>query len=136
VTIEDNKRVVRAFFELLSGGDVPGALAAMTDDITWWVAGKQGESPGAGTKDKRGVERMFAGMSGRFKDGMRLTFKGAIAEGDQVAIELQSFGELTNGRVYNNDYHFLVTVRDGKISGIREYLDTQHVVATFAADAG
>ena len=33
---------------------------------------------------------------------------------------------LTNGRIYNQQYHFLLTFRDGKISAVREYLDTQH----------
>ena len=36
-------------------------------------------------------------------------------------------GELRNGRIYNQEYHFSMTIRDGKISGVREYLDTQHV---------
>jgi hypothetical protein len=47
------------------------------------------------------------------------------------AIELESYGELRNGRVYNNEYHTLLTIRDGKIREVREYLDTQHVLATW-----
>ncbi len=57
--------------------------------------------------------------------------KGAIAEGDQVAVEAESWGELKNGRVYNQEYHFLITLRDGKISAVREYLDTQHAFLTW-----
>ena len=57
--------------------------------------------------------------------------KGAIAEGDKVAIELVGRGELKNGRVYNNEYHLLMTIRDGKVARVREYLDTQHVFATW-----
>jgi ketosteroid isomerase-like protein len=62
---------------------------------------------------------------------MKMTVKSSIAEGDKVALEVVSVGELKNGRVYNNEYHFLVTIRDGEISAVREYLDTQHVVATW-----
>jgi uncharacterized protein len=48
-----------------------------------------------------------------------------------VALEVESDGELLNGRRYNQQYHFLLTVREGKISAVREYLDTQHVFATW-----
>jgi hypothetical protein len=30
-----------------------------------------------------------------------------------------------------NEYHVLMTIRNGKISVVREYLDTQHVFATW-----
>ena len=37
------------------------------------------------------------------------------AEGDRVAVEAESHGELKNGKTYNNTYHFLFVFRDGKI---------------------
>jgi len=70
-------------------------------------------------------------MASQLKDGLKMTVKGLIAEGDKVAVEVESYGELQNGRVYNNEYHFSITIRDGKISEVREYLDTQHVFATW-----
>jgi ketosteroid isomerase-like protein len=60
-----------------------------------------------------------------------MTVKGAIAEGDKVALEIESYGKLQNGRIYNNEYHVLMTIRDGKICDVKEYLDTQHVAATW-----
>jgi ketosteroid isomerase-like protein len=53
--------------------------------------------------------------------------------GDKVAVEVESYGELKNGRVYKQEYHPLITIRDGRISAVREYLDTQHVFATWFA---
>jgi ketosteroid isomerase-like protein len=50
-----------------------------------------------------------------------------IAEGDKVAIEAESSGDLKNGRKYRQRYHFKLELRDGKISAVREYLDTHHV---------
>jgi ketosteroid isomerase-like protein len=35
--------------------------------------------------------------------------------------------------VYNNLYHLRLTIRDGKIAAVREYLDTQHVFETWYA---
>lgn len=48
-----------------------------------------------------------------------------------VAVEMKSFGELANGKVYNNCYHFLITLLDGQIVALREYLDTYHAKLVF-----
>ena len=55
-----------------------------------------------------------------------MTPKGLTAEGDRVAVEAESYGEMATGKIYNNLYHFLLEVRDGKIHAVREYLDTMH----------
>jgi ketosteroid isomerase-like protein len=127
----ENKQRAIAFFDHFTNGDVPGALAAMTDDVTWWIAGKEGQLPVRGLHDKAQITRVFHAMLGQLKSGLRMTVKGAIAEGDRVALEVESYGELQNGRIYNQEYHLLVTMRDGKIAAVREYLDTQHVHATW-----
>lgn len=52
---------------------------------------------------------------------------------DEIGMEtLESYGELSSGRVYNNEYHMLLTIRREKISAVREYHDTQHKVATWS----
>jgi len=128
MNIEDNKRVVSEFFSRLTASDIEGALAMMTDDATWWIAGKAGTTPAVGTRSKEQIARLFHYMMGQLKNGLRMTVKGMISEGDTVAVEVESYGELTNGRVYNQEYHMLIVIREGKISAVREYLDTQHVL--------
>jgi uncharacterized protein len=44
-------------------------------------------------------------------------------------VEAMSRGALRNGRVYEQEYHVLFTLRDGKIAAAREYMDTAHVNA-------
>lgn len=58
---------------------------------------------------------------------------GMVAEGDRVAVEVVSEGDLTNGRQYRQEYHMLLEFREGKISAVREYLDTQHAHAIWIA---
>ncbi len=131
MSTEDNKRLAAEFFARFSADDIAGALETMTDDATWWIAGKPEQLPAAGAHSKEQMARLFHNMSGRLSNGLKLTVKGAVAEGDKVAVEVESLGELRNGRVYNQEYHLLMTIRDGKISAVREYLDTQHVFATW-----
>ena len=103
----------------------------MTDDATWWIAGKPALLSAAGVHSKEQIARLFYNMVGQLPNGLKMTVKSLIAEGDKVALEIESYGELQNGRIYNQEYHILITIRDGKVSAVREYLDTQHVFATW-----
>jgi len=129
MSIEDNKKLAREFFALFTSNDIAGALDIMTDDATWWIAGKPDLLPAAGRHSKDQISRLLYNMAAQLPNGLKMTVKSLIAEGDKVAMEVESYGELRNGRIYNQDYHFLITIRDEKISEVREYLDTQHVFA-------
>jgi len=47
--------------------------------------------------------------------GLEITVDNAIAEGDYVAVEGRSYGETAIGKIYQNRYHWLFEVRDGKV---------------------
>lgn len=125
-----NKAVVTEFMEVFSRGDVDAILGFLTDDATWWVAGTiEGIS---GEKDKAAFGEMLAGLSTLSTTGaIALTPKALTAEGDRVAAETESYAELTNGRVYNNQYHFVFELSGGRIRRVKEYLDTEHTRAIF-----
>jgi hypothetical protein len=127
MTIERNKQIAGEFFSRFSANDIEGALDTMADDATWWIAGRSASTPVAGTQSKTQIARIFHRMVEQTTDGLRMTVKGMTAEADRVALELESYGKLKNGRIYNQEYHTLMVIRDGKISAVREYLDTRHV---------
>ena len=129
--IEENKQVVSEWFARLSAGDLAGALDMLSEDATWWIAGGVEKTPGSGEHTKDQARRLLSGMGRQLKDGLRMTVHGMIAEGDRVAAEVTSRGELRGGKVYANEYHFALTLRDGKITRVREYMDTKHVEATW-----
>lgn len=128
-----NKALVEEFMKVFSTGEVDAILGMMGESATWWVAGTmEGIS---GTKDKKGFGEMLGGISDGVEGGaIRLTPEAFTAEGERVAVETESYAELKNGRVYNNHYHFVFEVRDGKIQSVKEYLDTEHTRAIFLAD--
>jgi ketosteroid isomerase-like protein len=129
--MEQNKQLARDLFERFSANDIAGALDIMTDDATWWIAGKPEHLPVAGLHTKEQITQLLNNLAGGLQNGLKMTVKSLIAEGDKVAVEVESYGELRNGRVYNQEYHIVLTIRDGKISSVREYLDTQHVFAVW-----
>lgn len=126
-----NKKLTTDFFSRFTAGDVPGVLALMDDSATWRIPGKPELSPSAGTYDKTKIGQLFNTMMGRLKGGLKMTVTGMVAEGNCVAAEVVSHGDLKNGRVYDQEYHFLIEFRDGRIVAVREYLDTQHAFAVW-----
>jgi|HigsolmetaAR201D_1030396.scaffolds.fasta_scaffold01678_5 ketosteroid isomerase-like protein len=133
MSIQEHKAVATRFCELLSAGDIQGTLDLMTDDVDYWILGRRDVVPSSGPHTKAQMKRIFEAMYERMTSGMKFTAKSMIAEGDELALEAESYAELKNGRVYNNQYHIRMKFRDGKIAEAREYLDTQHVLAVWFA---
>ena len=128
MSIEDNRRIATEFFRRYDAGDTQGALDLMADDCTYWLAGKPASNATAGRTHTKGeIADVFRRMGEAMTGPLRMSVKGTVAEGDKVAVEATSRGELRNGRVYEQEYHVLMTIREGKIVAAREYMDTQHV---------
>jgi ketosteroid isomerase-like protein len=112
-----NKETALRFVESMSVGQMD--LSLLTDDVQWWV-------PGRGTMSKAAFLDLAGTFQSLVKDRISLTVHGVTAEGDRVAVEAESHGELKNGKIYNNTYHFLFVFRDGKICLSKEYNDSAH----------
>jgi uncharacterized protein len=132
--IERNKAIAHEFYRCFTANDIPGVMATMTKDASFWIAGKATDGALTGELSKPQIERVFLGMLGRLKAGLNMRVLSCIAEGDKVALEVVSYGELKDGRVYDQQYHVLMRMRDGKIASIREYLDTHHVLQIWFPD--
>ena len=93
----------------------------VSPNVVWWVTGA-GE-----IQDKLdAIAEMFESTLENGL-GFKMTILGMLSEGDKVAAEVQGYGKLTDGAIYDNFYHFLFQIHDGKIVRVREYLDTKHV---------
>jgi len=126
MTDRTNKEIAREFYDRFTTGDIAGAVDLMSDDARFWIPGKPELSRVAGWYTKDEAAALFLRMDRRLKRGLAMKVKSIIAEGDRLAVEVESRGELDNGRIYNNEYHVAMWVSDGKIREVREYQDTQH----------
>lgn len=119
----DNKTLAIAFLRRLEQNDVDGALGLADDNLTYWLSGP-------GTMNKKQFKEFF-GPVGKMIRSMKFNFTGSTVEGDRVALEAEGRGELTNGRIYENKYHFLFEVRNCKIAAVKEYADSAPAMAAF-----
>jgi ketosteroid isomerase-like protein len=127
---ENNKKIVEQLFQALSSEDVESVLELLHEDVAWWISGQiEGIS---GTFSRQEMGELLRGIGPVFKGGViKITPSSMIAEDARVAAEAEAHGELNNGRRYNNLYHFLFEIEDGKIKSVKEYMDTMHVFQTF-----
>jgi ketosteroid isomerase-like protein len=124
---EQNKELARRMIDALSAADIEFIKENYADDFHIWTAGSL---PFSGTSDKASAVASMPAVLDLFPDGLRFSILAMTAEGDRVAIEASSEGTTIHGRVYQQTYHFLMRVRDHKITEWKEYMDTEHARKT------
>ena len=119
---EQNKELARRFLAVLTRADAAAADALCDNDVEFWVGGNL---PFSGSRGKAEALQGIEEVVGLFPEGLRFEVKAMTAEGDRVAIEATGEGPTAFGSLYQQEYHFLLKVRDGKVLAWREYLDTE-----------
>lgn len=118
---EANKQVALDFIKAMSDGDAQGQARCLTDDAITETKGF------AQVSGRRNRETMLATVEA-FKEivptGFRPKFHKVVAEADTVVVEWEGDARLSNGAPYCNQYVFIFTFRDGKISQLNEYFCT------------
>lgn len=127
--IEDNKQLAKELVAAMNRADTQWFLNNYADDVLVWTMGNTVIS---GQYNKEQVAEFADSIFDAFPNGIKFTIHGMVAEGDAVAMETESIGEHVSGRIYNNFYHMLVKFRDGKITLLKEYLDTELVTDVLA----
>ncbi|MGI5129811.1 nuclear transport factor 2 family protein [Pseudonocardia sp. CA-107938] len=120
-TAETAKQIVRDFFAAISESDYERAEAMLDPDGEWWTLQ---------TRSVRSLPeqlRRIRSMAEDSRIGVRFTVKSLLAEGHQVAAELESHAELPSFD-YNNWYFVRIDVDQDRrmITGLRMYIDTAY----------
>lgn len=128
--VEENKQLVRDTWGAVSKGDVEGFMARLADDVTWTFFGSHRFAGTFCGKDEL-VAKLFAPLGEVLADGIKVHIDTLTAEGERVVLEARGEAQTKDGRAYNNSYCIVVTLRDGKVSQVREYLDAELVTRVF-----
>ena len=129
MTAELNRQRVLNLLEVYYSGDVDGALARCTDDITFTANAPVDLLPHMGRRQgKAAMREMWTAVHARYSE-MRYEVPIIVAEADKVAALLRVFfRKRTNRRVVQFDIATFFTLRDGLIAEIREVIDTFDLV--------
>jgi len=125
MTVEGNKQIVLEFLTAVAQGRGREVLSLCEPDATWWINGSFKLSGSHRIEELLTTARDLYAGARRVGD---LSIGAITAEDDRVCIEARTVARFDDGRVYDNQAHLLVTLSNGKIRSVREYLDTDQTV--------
>jgi ketosteroid isomerase-like protein len=133
MSIENNVQTVKDFFAAIGSGDREALLALVAEDIEWIVPGK--DWPLAGThRGHAGLVDLLEIASTSIETSTEP--REFVVQGDRVLVVGFAKGRIkATNKTFEDDWIFAITVRDGKLTSIREYVDTQ-ALARAAATSG
>jgi ketosteroid isomerase-like protein len=124
VSTQENVQVVKDFFAAMGRGDKQGLLALAAEDIEWIIPGEGW--PLAGT------HRGHAGLAAVLQNAsetVETSFPKPpefVAQGDRVLVIGSATGKIkATNKPFKDNWVFDITVRNGTVTKIREYIDTQ-----------
>ena len=133
MSTEKNVRTVKDFFAAIGHGDKEGLLALIAEDIEWIIPGE--DWPLAGT------HRGHAGLADLLQTASKSIETSTeprefVAQGDRVFVVGFAKGKIkATNKTFEDDWIFAITVRGGRLTSIREYIDTQALARAAHMDA-
>jgi hypothetical protein len=133
MSTEKNVQTVKDFFAAIGRGDREGLLALVAEDVEWIIPGEAW--PLAGTR------RGHAGLADLLETASKTLETSTepreyVAQRDRVLVVGFARGRiLATNKTFEDDWIFAITVRNGKLTNIREYIDTQALARASEMDA-
>jgi uncharacterized protein len=124
MSVEKNVQVVKDFFAAIGSGDKQRLLGLVDEDIVWIIPGEGW--PLAGThRGHAGLARVVQKAS----EEIEMTYSEPpefVAQGDRVLVVGVATGKIkATNRPFEDHWVFAITVRNGKLTNVREYVDTR-----------
>ena len=135
MSIQENVQIVKDFFAAMGRGDKQALLALSAEDIEWIIPGE--DWPLAGThRGHPGLADLLqkASEMGEISYPKPPEF---VAQGDRILVVGVATGKIkATNKTFEDHWVFAITVRDGKLTNIREYIDTQALARASQMGAG
>ena len=124
MSAQENAQIVKDFFAAMGRRDKQGLLALSAEDIEWIIPGE--DWPLAGThRGHAGMENLLQ----KANETVETSYPEPpefIAQGERVLVVGFATGRIkATNRTFEDHWVFAITVRSGKLTSIREYIDTQ-----------
>ena len=119
------KKLIKTYFKLIATGS-PKLPDLLADDVTWWVP--PGSDMAGLYEGKAKVLELMGSGVGLYDQSspMVIDVEEMVAEGNTVCVQFVLSAKTAKGRDYRNHYHFVFKLRRGKISAVKEYVDTKY----------
>ncbi|RCJ42513.1 ketosteroid isomerase [Nostoc punctiforme NIES-2108] len=134
MSIKENVQIVKDFFAAMGSYNEHDLLELAAEDIEWIIPGEGW--PLAGTH--RGHAELAAVLK-KASEEVEMKYPKPpefVAQGDRVLVVGVATGKIkATNKPFRDDWVFDITVRDGKVAHIQEYIDTQALARASQMDA-
>lgn len=121
---EQNKEIVKQAYENFKSGNIESLLGQLSDSVEWQLPDIE-NVPFAGKRSGRASVAQFFSLLTEDQDALQFEPQEFIAEGEKVVALGQYLWRVkSTGREYGGQWAHVFTIRDGKITGFQEYMDT------------
>jgi hypothetical protein len=129
MTEQLNRQRVLNLLDSFYAGDIEGALSRCSDDVDFVANAPVDILPHLGHRHgKDEVRKMWQTVHARYS-GMRYELPSIVAEGDKVAVHIRAFfRKRRSDRIVQFDIAVFFTLREGRITQIREIMDSFDLV--------
>ena len=133
---------MQELFAAMARSDREALAGLMTRSIRWWfppsgveradrprsVAALLGHVPQRPEVGRDNILKVVGSVA-TFYQELHYTIEHLLEDGDMVAAHVRARGVTAMGNEYENEYHFLFRVENGKLAEGWEFLDTAYIYA-------
>jgi hypothetical protein len=125
-----SKEIVARFWKALFSRDPEHIRSAVTPDVEWTAPPENATAVALGiTHHMIGpdaiIKFVVEDFRRLFSNGMNVDIISVTAEENRVVFEQKQRATLAQGQQFDLDYVFIFETRDGRVSRVREYMDTR-----------
>jgi ketosteroid isomerase-like protein len=127
-----NVTLVQNLYAAYGKGDIPTILAGLTPDVDWHSGGRAQDYPGFGPRKGHTAVADFFKIVAENNEFHHFSPREFYAADDKVFV-LGDY-EMTfrkSGKKYESDWCHVFTIRNGKVTKFREFLDTAQAADAF-----
>jgi uncharacterized protein len=134
MSTQENVQIVKNFFAAMGNYNERDLLALAAEDIEWIIPGEGW--PLAGTYHGHAE---LAAVLKKASNEVEMKYPKPpefVAQGDRVMVVGVATGKIyATNKPYKDEWVFDITVRNGKVAHIKEYIDTQALARASQKDA-
>lgn len=128
---QPNTNLAQQAYESFKTGNIPALLDLLSDEIEWELPVID-NIPYSGKRRGRDAVGQFFALVDEAQETLQFEPQQFVIQGDKiVGLGRYAWRVKATGREYVSDFAHVFTVRDGKIVGFHEYLDTAVAAAAY-----
>ena len=130
---QENVKIVQQAYQNFKSGDIQSLLGLISDDVSWQLPEIE-NVPFSGKRQGREAVGQFFSQVNEGQEVLSFEPREFVAQGDKVvALGSYRWRTRSTGREFASEWAHVFTIRDGKVAGFHEYMDSAAAARAYAS---